>query len=155
MGWAGMAWLGCVGLECCARCAAASPWRHRNAKLRLNPGPWLPPPLAGCEQGGASTQFSAIPLNLAGEGDTVDYLVTGSWSKKAAGGAWPARARPAGAGGRGPQQRAPGLACLLLAVAGEEHVPLPTGVPPPAQQHWRMEGGGQHPASGAPLSFAV
>ncbi|KAI7844356.1 hypothetical protein COHA_002154 [Chlorella ohadii] len=35
-------------------------------------------------QGGASTQFSAIPLNLAGEGDTVDYIVTGSWSKKAA-----------------------------------------------------------------------
>ena len=36
-------------------------------------------------QGGASTQFSAIPLNLTAEGDAVDYLVTGSWSKKAAG----------------------------------------------------------------------
>lgn len=36
-------------------------------------------------QGGASTQFSAIPLNLAADGDTVDYIVTGSWSKKAAG----------------------------------------------------------------------
>mmetsp|Transcript_23932 Transcript_23932/g.66434 ORF Transcript_23932/g.66434 Transcript_23932/m.66434 type:complete len:412 (-) Transcript_23932:124-1359(-) len=34
-------------------------------------------------QGGASTQFSAIPLNLAGEGDVGDYVVTGSWSKKA------------------------------------------------------------------------
>lgn len=34
-------------------------------------------------QGGASTQFSAVPLNLAKEGETVDYLVTGSWSKKA------------------------------------------------------------------------
>ena len=37
-------------------------------------------------QGGASSQFSAIPLNLAAEGDAVDYIVTGSWSKKAAGG---------------------------------------------------------------------
>lgn len=36
-------------------------------------------------QGGGSTQFSAIPLNLSAEGDTVDYIVTGSWSKKAAG----------------------------------------------------------------------
>ncbi|PRW58734.1 phosphoserine aminotransferase [Chlorella sorokiniana] len=36
-------------------------------------------------QGGASTQFSAIPLNLAADGDAVDYIVTGSWSKKAAG----------------------------------------------------------------------
>lgn len=35
-------------------------------------------------QGGASTQFSAIPLNLSKEGETVDYIVTGSWSKKAA-----------------------------------------------------------------------
>lgn len=34
-------------------------------------------------QGGASTQFSAVPLNLASERDTVDYIVTGSWSKKA------------------------------------------------------------------------
>ena len=34
-------------------------------------------------QGGASSQFSAIPLNLAGEGDVGDYVVTGSWSKKA------------------------------------------------------------------------
>lgn len=34
-------------------------------------------------QGGASTQFASIPLNLSAEGDTVDYIVTGSWSKKA------------------------------------------------------------------------
>ncbi len=47
----------------------------------------LPHTLHSCPQGGASTQFSAIPLNLAGEGDTVDYIVTGSWSKKAASGA--------------------------------------------------------------------
>jgi len=36
-------------------------------------------------QGGASTQFAALPLNLtASESDVVDHVVTGSWSKKAA-----------------------------------------------------------------------
>jgi len=34
-------------------------------------------------QGGASSQFAAIPLNLAAAGDSADYIVTGSWSKKA------------------------------------------------------------------------
>ncbi len=34
-------------------------------------------------QGGASTQFAAVPLNLAKAGDTVDYINTGQWSKKA------------------------------------------------------------------------
>jgi phosphoserine aminotransferase len=34
-------------------------------------------------QGGATGQFSAIPLNLAAEGATADYVNTGSWSKKA------------------------------------------------------------------------
>lgn len=34
-------------------------------------------------QGGASTQFSAVPLNLLGDKTTVDYLNTGQWSKKA------------------------------------------------------------------------
>ncbi len=34
-------------------------------------------------QGGATTQFSAIPLNLTAAGDTVDYVNTGSWSVKA------------------------------------------------------------------------
>lgn len=33
-------------------------------------------------QGGASTQFAAIPMNLMG-GGTADYIVSGSWSKKA------------------------------------------------------------------------
>jgi phosphoserine aminotransferase len=36
-------------------------------------------------QGGASGQFAAIPLNLAGADATVDYINTGSWSKKAIG----------------------------------------------------------------------
>jgi phosphoserine aminotransferase len=34
-------------------------------------------------QGGATQQFALIPLNLADENQTVDQLVTGSWSKKA------------------------------------------------------------------------
>ncbi len=35
-------------------------------------------------QGGASTQFSMIPLNLLGEGDCADYAVTGNFAKIAA-----------------------------------------------------------------------
>jgi len=34
-------------------------------------------------QGGASTQFSMVPMNLLAAGATADYIVTGSWSKKA------------------------------------------------------------------------
>jgi phosphoserine aminotransferase len=34
-------------------------------------------------QGGASAQFGAVPFNLAGPADKADYVVTGSWSKKA------------------------------------------------------------------------
>ncbi|KAI4327828.1 hypothetical protein L6164_020245 [Bauhinia variegata] len=34
-------------------------------------------------QGGATTQFAALPLNLVKPDDTVDYLVTGSWGDKA------------------------------------------------------------------------
>lgn len=34
-------------------------------------------------QGGATAQFAAVPFNLAGPKDKADYLVTGSWSKKA------------------------------------------------------------------------
>ena len=34
-------------------------------------------------QGGATAQFGNIPFNLAGPEDKADYLVTGSWSKKA------------------------------------------------------------------------
>lgn len=33
--------------------------------------------------GGASLQFTAIPMNLTQEGDTVDYINTGVWSAKA------------------------------------------------------------------------
>lgn len=34
-------------------------------------------------QGGASSQFSAIPLNLLGDNTVADYVNTGQWSKKA------------------------------------------------------------------------
>lgn len=33
--------------------------------------------------GGGRGQFSAVPLNLLGEGQVADYIVTGSWSKSA------------------------------------------------------------------------
>ena len=34
-------------------------------------------------QGGATTQFSAVPMNLLGGAESADYLNTGQWSKKA------------------------------------------------------------------------
>lgn len=34
-------------------------------------------------QGGASLQFSMVPMNLLSPGTSADYIVTGSWSKKA------------------------------------------------------------------------
>lgn len=34
-------------------------------------------------QGGASLQFSMIPMNILPEGGKADYIVTGSWSEKA------------------------------------------------------------------------
>ncbi len=34
-------------------------------------------------QGGASTQFAMVPMNLMPPNNKADYLVTGSWSKKA------------------------------------------------------------------------
>ena len=36
-------------------------------------------------QGGATLQMAMAPLNLAGPGDTADYVLTGSWGKKASG----------------------------------------------------------------------
>jgi phosphoserine aminotransferase len=36
-------------------------------------------------QGGASLQFSMVPMNLLTEGRTADYLMTGTWADKAAG----------------------------------------------------------------------
>jgi phosphoserine aminotransferase len=35
-------------------------------------------------QGGATLQMSMAPMNLAGADETVDYVITGSWGKKAA-----------------------------------------------------------------------
>ena len=36
------------------------------------------------EQGGATQHFAQIPMNLAREGDSADYILTGHWSEKAA-----------------------------------------------------------------------
>lgn len=57
---------------------------HNNAEQGLRK-------LLGCAdddkvlflQGGASTQFSMIPMNLLKGDESADYLVTGAWSKKA------------------------------------------------------------------------
>jgi phosphoserine aminotransferase len=46
-------------------------------------------------QGGASTQFAALPLNFAPEGATVDYVVTGAWGAKCVG-RKSSRRRPSG-----------------------------------------------------------
>ncbi|HEX7381396.1 MAG TPA: 3-phosphoserine/phosphohydroxythreonine transaminase [Nevskiaceae bacterium] len=35
-------------------------------------------------QGGATAQFAAVPMNLLGEHRSADYVVTGTWSQKAA-----------------------------------------------------------------------
>lgn len=35
-------------------------------------------------QGGATQQFALLPMNLAGAGDTADYVLTGLWGEKAA-----------------------------------------------------------------------
>ncbi|MDR3446798.1 MULTISPECIES: 3-phosphoserine/phosphohydroxythreonine transaminase [unclassified Dyella] len=35
-------------------------------------------------QGGATQHFAQIPMNLASEGDSADYIVTGHWGEKAA-----------------------------------------------------------------------
>lgn len=35
-------------------------------------------------QGGASTQFSMVPMNLLPAGRSADYVITGSWGRKAA-----------------------------------------------------------------------
>ncbi len=34
-------------------------------------------------QGGASTQFAMVPMNLLGEGKTADYVRSGAWARKA------------------------------------------------------------------------
>ena len=34
-------------------------------------------------QGGASLQFSMVPLNLLTDGKSADYIVTGGWAQKA------------------------------------------------------------------------
>jgi phosphoserine aminotransferase len=69
-------------------------------------------------QGGATTQFGAVPFNLAGEEDRADYIVTGSWSKKAV---------------------AEGKRFLAARVAADSQVMNFTEVPDPAG--WRLDPG--------------
>ena len=35
-------------------------------------------------QGGATLQFSMVPLNFLSKDETADYIITGAWGKKAA-----------------------------------------------------------------------
>ncbi len=41
--------------------------------------------VTGRDEGGATLQMSMAPLNLTGPDDVADYVVTGSWGKKAVG----------------------------------------------------------------------
>lgn len=34
-------------------------------------------------QGGASQQFAQVPMNLRGDGESADYIITGTWAQKA------------------------------------------------------------------------
>lgn len=61
--------------------AGSAPDRHRGAADRSA----VPDNYAVLfMQGGGTAQFAAVPLNLLGDRDTADYLVTGTWSQKAA-----------------------------------------------------------------------
>ncbi|PWK89870.1 3-phosphoserine/phosphohydroxythreonine transaminase [Fulvimonas soli] len=57
-------------------------------------------------QGGATQHFAQIPMNLAGEGDVADYVVTGHWGEKAASEAAPYVKVNVAASGKAAQYRA-------------------------------------------------
>lgn len=79
--------------------AAARTLAQQQLRHAASQPPRAPMRTARCalHAGGASTQFSMLPLNLAGAGDATDYVVTGAWSKKAAEevSGWPAWQRRA------------------------------------------------------------
>ncbi|BBD79119.1 3-phosphoserine/phosphohydroxythreonine transaminase [Aerosticca soli] len=56
-------------------------------------------------QGGATQHFAQIPMNLAGEGERADYIVTGHWGEKAASEAAPYVAVNIAASGKAGQYR--------------------------------------------------
>ena len=59
-------------------------------------------------QGGATQHFAQIPMNLAGEGDSADYVVNGHWGAKAAAEAAPyVRVHVAADGKAGDYRRLP------------------------------------------------
>jgi phosphoserine aminotransferase len=67
-------------------------------------------------QGGATQHFAQIPMNLAGEGDSADYVVSGHWSAKAA-----SEAKP----------------YLRVNVAASSEVDDYLKLPP--REHWRLD----------------
>ena len=85
------------GLYHCAYCVSTPGLSAGRASLTVNLWPCLLSPLLLPRaipdnykvifvQGGGCGQFSAVPLNLIGlkAGRCADYVVTGSWSAKAA-----------------------------------------------------------------------
>ncbi len=57
---------------------------HQNAQQHLRKLMDIPPEYQILfVQGGASSQFAAVPLNLFSENGQADYVNTGAWSKKA------------------------------------------------------------------------
>ncbi|HEY3411849.1 MAG TPA: 3-phosphoserine/phosphohydroxythreonine transaminase [Armatimonadota bacterium] len=64
-------------------------------------------------QGGASLQFSMVPMNFLAEGRTADYVLTGSWSEKALAEAEKTGSAHVAASGK---------------VAGYKHIPTPAEI---------------------------
>jgi phosphoserine aminotransferase len=94
----------CVPLECLERAASEmTNWRNTGMsviEVSHRSKPWMAEQKEAGERlrsllnvpenfhilfvaGGASLQFSAIPFNFIGDHKRVDYLCTGTWSKKA------------------------------------------------------------------------
>ena len=71
-------------------------------------------------QGGASLQFSMVPMNLLAPGAVADYIVTGDWAKKAL-----KEAKKVGATQRGGVDRGRGLQADADASARSRTRPAP------------------------------
>lgn len=92
-------------------------YKARPARAPCLPAAWCSPRPAADQssrawqvlfvQGGASTQFAALPLNFAAEGATIDFVVTGSWGAKCvtALDCWPCTCGPHPAGFRAQGRR--------------------------------------------------
>src|SRR5260370_7654696 len=83
-------------------------------------------------QGGASAEFSSVPLNLASAQSTVDYVNTGHWSQKAIAEAGRhCRVHVAGDAGGDYRRGPPPNPCGVSPRAPPSHFPH-THTPPPA-----------------------